>query len=157
MLSLSTLASYAGTLLTTKRTVLKITAKIFDPIRFLSPFTIRMKGLFQELCTEGVDWDDELNGCLLKKWNAILRELDDLENMRIPRCYSTSNTAPIKVELHGFSDVSKAAVAAVVYWRAVYEDGHVEVRLVASKTKVAPLKTQTIPRLELLELQFWLG
>ncbi len=47
-----------------------------------------MKGLFQELCTEGVDWDDELNGSILKKWNAILRELDDLESMRIPRCYS---------------------------------------------------------------------
>ena len=71
-------------------------------------------------------------------------------NMRIPRCYSTSNTAPIKVELHGFSDASKVAIAAVVYWRAVYEAGHVEVRLVVSKTKVAPLKTQTIPCLELL-------
>ena len=150
VLSLSALASYARTLPTTKRTVLKVTAKIFDPIGFLSPFTIRMKELFQRLCTEGVDWDDDLNGSLLTKWNAILNELSDLENVRIPRCYSSSDAAPTKVELHGFSDASKAAIAAVVYWRALYEDGHAEVKLVASKTKVAPLKTQTIPRLELL-------
>ena len=114
VLSLSALASYARTLPTTKRTVLKVAAKIFDPIGFLSPFTIRMKELFQRLCTEGVDWDDDLNGSLLTKWNAILNELSDLENVRIPRCYSSSDAAPTKVELHGFSDASKAAIAAVV-------------------------------------------
>ena len=148
--SLSTLATYARSLPTTKRTVLKVTAKIFDPMGFSSPFTVKMKVIFQELCTEKVDWDEELSGNLLSKWNAILSELDNLDNVRIPRCYNPPTVEPIKVELHGFSDASQIAYAAVVYWRAVYEDGHVDVRLVASKTKVAPLKRQTIPRLELL-------
>ena len=56
----------------------------------------------------------------------------------------------MKTELHGFSDASKIAYAAVIYMRSLYESGNVEVKLVASKSKVAPLKGQTIPRLELL-------
>ena len=42
------------------------------------------------------------------------------------------------------------AYAAVVYLRTEYENGHVSVRLISSKTRVAPLKEQTVPRLELL-------
>ena len=54
------------------------------------------------------------------------------------------------VELHCFSDASEKAYAAVVYLRSTYEDGRIEVNLVASKTRVAPLKKQSIPGLELL-------
>lgn len=56
----------------------------------------------------------------------------------------------VQFELHGFSDASSRAYAGVVYLRSLYEDGRVDVRLVASKARVAPLKRQTIPRLELL-------
>ena len=55
----------------------------------------------------------------------------------------------MQLELHGFSDASNRAYAGVVYIRSLYEDGGTDVRLVASKTRVAPLKRQTIPRLEL--------
>jgi hypothetical protein len=57
---------------------------------------------------------------------------------------------PLKIQLHGFSDASKRAYGALVYMRSVYEDGHIDVRLISSKTKVAPIKQQSIPRLELL-------
>ena len=122
------------------------------PVGFLSPFVIKIKILLhrKELCTEKVEWDDELDGDLLLNWNAILRKLDDLDNVRIPQCCISSTLTPTEIELHGYSDASKAAFAVVVYCRTVYENGHVEVRLVASKSKVAPLKKQTIPRLELL-------
>ena len=56
----------------------------------------------------------------------------------------------MKVELHGFSDASHRAYAAVVYMRSLYSDGQIDVRLVSSKSRVAPLKKQSIPRLELL-------
>jgi hypothetical protein len=56
----------------------------------------------------------------------------------------------LKIQLHGFSDASKRAYAAVVYMKFVYEDGQIEVRLISSKTKVAPIKQQSIPRLEFL-------
>jgi hypothetical protein len=57
---------------------------------------------------------------------------------------------PVTVELHGFSDASKQAYSAVVYLRSVYGDGRVQISLVAAKTRVAPTKRQSIPRLELL-------
>ena len=57
---------------------------------------------------------------------------------------------PIDVQLHDFCDASERAYAAVVFVRNTYSNGQVEVRLVASKERVAPIKRQTIPRLELL-------
>ena len=55
-----------------------------------------------------------------------------------------------RAELHCFSDASEKAYAASIYVRSIYEDGRIDAKLVASKTKVAPLKKQSIPRLELL-------
>ena len=150
MFTFSELVKYARSLPLTKRSVLRLTSKIFDPVGFLSPFTVKMKALFQELCIGKADWDDELKGDLQTRWNLILTELETLDNVRIPRCYFKSTSEPTTIELHGFSDASQIAFAAVVYLRSVYEDGHIEVKLVASKTRVAPLKKQTIPRLELL-------
>ena len=56
---------------------------------------------------------------------------------------------PVCRQLHRFSDASEQAIAAVAL-RTVYEAGDLDVRLIASKTKVAPLKKQSIPRLELM-------
>ena len=49
------------------------------------------------------------------------------------------------VQLHGFCDASSQAYAAVLYFHSLYTDGHVEVRLITSKTRVAPLTKPTIP------------
>ena len=51
--------------------------------------------------------------------------------------------------MHTFCDASDKAYAAVSYIRAVYNDGSVTVKIVASKSLVAPLKPLSIPRLEL--------
>ena len=56
----------------------------------------------------------------------------------------------VQVQLRGFSDASERAFAGIVYVRTVYEDGVIVVRLVSAKSKVCPMKQQTIPRLELL-------
>ena len=61
-----------------------------------------------------------------------------------------SGKHPERVELHGFSDVLEDAYAVALCIRAIYSDGSVSVRLMAAKTKVAPLKKQSIPRFELL-------
>ncbi|XP_068741720.1 uncharacterized protein [Montipora capricornis] len=55
--NLTDLFNYGTTLPVTRRSVLKLSAKIskFDPIGFLTPYTIETKILFQELCLDKVD------------------------------------------------------------------------------------------------------
>ena len=73
--------------------------------------------------------------------------------MHIPRCYFLKDVQVVSTQLHGFSDASESAYAGVVYLRMVDSHGKVHISLVASKTKVAPLKRLTIPRLELCGAQ----
>ncbi|PFX11353.1 hypothetical protein AWC38_SpisGene24962, partial [Stylophora pistillata] len=77
---LTELYKYGSSLPATKRSVLKLTAKIFDPIGFLTPFNAAMKILFQELCLKKIDWDSDLKGSLLITWNTLLEELKCLSN-----------------------------------------------------------------------------
>ena len=134
----------------TKRSVLKLSAKIFDPLGFLSVFTINLKILFQVLCTNKVDWDEELQGPIRFRFMSLISDLGKISNtLRIPRCYFTGERVKT-LQFHGFSDASELAYAGVLYLRVEYEIGNVDVRFVSSKSKVAPIKKQTIPRLELM-------
>ena len=144
------LITYMDSLVPTKRSVLKFSAKVFDPLGFLGPFTVKQKILFQELCCEGVNWDDPLDGEALKLWKCIPNDLQAISRVRVQRCYFSQNKRVISCQLHGFSDASERAFAAVVYLRVEYQGQTPEISLVASKTRVAPIKKQSIPRLELL-------
>ena len=144
------LVKEAKSLPPTKRSLLKISAKIFDPLGLLSPFTIKWKVMFQLLCNENVEWDEELSDQHLEKWNLLISDLQSLNNVCVPRCYFEMYNKVLSVQLHCFSDASEKAYAAVTYLRSKYESGLVDVNLIAAKTRVAPLKKQSIPRLELL-------
>ena len=65
------------------------------------------------------------------------------------QCFFKPDSFVLSMELHGFYDASKDAYTAVVYLRITYESGHPSLSLIAVKTKVSPLKQQSIPRLEL--------
>ena len=106
---------------------------------------------FQELCSSKVDWDVILSGSWLKKWNFLQNEVRALSELRVPRCYFVTELGkPVSHEIHGFSDSSEKAMAAVAYLVSKYASGRVNARLIASKTRVAPMKKRSIPRLELL-------
>ena len=70
--------------------------------------------------------------------------------MTLDCCFFPDTTSVISsCSLQGFCDASKEAYAAVIY--LVMKINHERsVRFVMSKTRVSPLKTQTIPQLELL-------
>ena len=144
------LIAYAKSLPITKRSVLKISAKIFDPLGLLSPFTIKMKILFQILCNRRIDCDTPLSGEHLTQWKEIMDSLTVLHELKVPRCYFNATGENLHHEIHGFSDASEKAYSAVVYLKTEYPNGKVEVVLIASKTRVAPISKQTIPRPELL-------
>ena len=133
------------TLEPTKRNIIGFASKFYDPLGFLSPVIITLKTFFQELCKSKLDWDDPLPSELLCKWKRVVAKFHGTV-ISMPRCYFHSSESSRKCVLYGFCDASTAAYAAVVYLCV----GSDQAQFVASKTRVAPLSQQTIPRLELL-------
>ena len=80
-------------------------------------------------------------------------ELSLLVNKTIPRCYFTKTVQITSFQLHGFCDASELAYAGVVYLWMIDSNENAHVSLVILKTKVAPIKRLTIPRLELCGAQ----
>ena len=133
----------------TKRVVLKKVATIYDPLGFLAPFTIRAKVILQGTWASGVDWDDDLPEDLALKARNWFDELTELGKVAIPRCLQEMSLDV--VEMHAFADASEAAYGAVVYLLTRSRDhGDTCVRFVTAKSRVAPVKSTSIPRLELL-------
>ncbi|GFY62467.1 DUF1758 domain-containing protein [Trichonephila inaurata madagascariensis] len=70
-----------------KRFILSVVGRIFDPIGILGPFVIKLKCLLQELWTLGVEWDSELPPKLRHKWQQWSSEVESLTEIKIPRFY----------------------------------------------------------------------
>ncbi|XP_077259080.1 uncharacterized protein LOC143895662 [Temnothorax americanus] len=130
----------------TKRTILSELARIFDPLGFLTPLTFAAKRLIQQLWVLKLEWDDRPPSEVCSQWGRYKSELPALASIRIPRTIAMANV--IRREIHGFCDASEQGYGAVVYIRIVAEDG-VLIRMLSAKSKVAPLKAITLPRLEL--------
>lgn len=132
----------------TKRKVISDIGKLYDPLGWLAPVIITAKIFIQRLWLVSIDWDEALSDSLLKDWTEYREELCKLTNFRLPRWIQFNSKSKV-VELHGFSDASNMAYSAVVYIRVVDSDDNVHVNLVSSKTKVAPIRQVSLPRLEL--------
>ena len=147
--SIQDLVILARQLPLTKRSVLKMSARVFDPLGLITPFSINLKILFQELCSEATDWDVELSNPFKNKWEKLILQLPALDDIAVTRnCFPASDNGQV-VELHGFSDASTKAYAAAIYVCVVEKDV-IHTTLLCAKSRVAPVKTQTISRLELL-------
>ena len=96
----------------------------------------------------GLSWDEPIPSNIIKAWSEICSDLHLIEAIRIPRWINTQ-TELSNIQLHCFTDASAKAYAAAVYVRAVDANGSVSVKLLTAKTKVAPIKQVSIPRLEL--------
>ncbi|XP_062553481.1 uncharacterized protein LOC134218477 [Armigeres subalbatus] len=127
--------------------VLSDIGRLFDPLGFLGPILTAAKLVMQDIWRLGMDWDEDLPEELLQKWSTLRKQLPVVNEMQKYRCLIPKNA--VRVELHGFSDASMRAYGAVLYTRCITADGLISVNLVASKSRVAPLKSMTIPRLEL--------
>ncbi|XP_065355901.1 uncharacterized protein LOC135950281 [Calliphora vicina] len=131
----------------TKREVLSIIAQLFDPAGWLGPVVIIAKILMQQVWSDKTDWDEYLSEASGLKWNQFLRDYGSIDNIRI--CRWVGFKPSTKLQVHGFSDASEKAYGACVYVRLEDEDGSVQTHLLLAKSKVAPLKTISLPRLEL--------
>ncbi|XP_062533405.1 uncharacterized protein LOC134202420 [Armigeres subalbatus] len=135
----------------TKRQLLKCLMTLFDPLGLLSHFIVHGKILLQDVWRSGIQWDEKVNDDLHRRWQNWKNLFEDVRKLKIPRCYfdGATNKRYKNLQLHTFVDASEAAYCAAAYFRTINPDGVPVCVLVAAKTKVAPLKTQSIPRLEL--------
>lgn len=131
----------------TKKTILSNSAKLFDPLGLLSPCTIVPKMILQKLWMSNLNWDDPVPHEVEKSWLEFAATLNSLSSLQIPRFVLIEE--PDTIEMHTFCDASEAAYGACLYLRSKDKFGLIKINLLCAKTKVAPLKPQTIPRLEL--------
>lgn len=137
----------------TKRQVLSVIARLFDPIGALGPMLLWAKRFMQLLWCDKLGWDDPMSDELQSKWQQFCQELPFVFELSLPRHIDV--TRHQDVQLLGFADASIKGYAATIYLRLVDASGNISVKFVTCKTKVAPLKSSTadeslsIPRLEL--------
>ncbi|XP_055644163.1 uncharacterized protein LOC129780182 [Toxorhynchites rutilus septentrionalis] len=133
----------------TKRKILSEIAQLYDPLGLIAPIIVRAKVLMQQLWMLSLDWDEEIPIEIETKWTKFVNELPYLANFRIDRYAFEEGD----VQLHCFADASDVAYGACLYVRSVGINQEVKVELLTSKSRVAPLKKRSIPRLELCAAQ----
>ena len=138
-----------GIIINTKRGILRITSSLFDPLGFLIPFLLIAKMLLQMLWRHDLGWDDEITGELLDIWNKWLESAKSISAFKVDRCYFRVRGSVLKIQLHLFCDASESAYGTVAYLRYSFKSGEHECAFVMAKSKLAPIKTLTLPRLEL--------
>ena len=132
-----------------KRVVCSGIARTYDIMGWYAPAILPAKLLLQELWSLQLSWDDPLPDKLQHKWKSWATDLPCLAEHSIPRHMGSPTSKVLHKSLHGFSDASSKAYGGVIYLRIVMEDTTILLYLVTVKSRVAPLKVQTIPRLEL--------
>lgn len=108
------------------------------------------KLVLQQLCRGKYDWDENVPLDELTKWNEWLEDFPKLQDITIPRCVKPPELRELQsVQLHHFSDASNVGYGAVSYLRLKDLGGNIHCSLLLGKSRVAPLRPVTTPRLEL--------
>ncbi|XP_062713603.1 uncharacterized protein LOC134290470 [Aedes albopictus] len=137
----------------TKRKLLSMIATLFDPLGLIGAVIVTAKIFMQRLWCwtdengRKLDWDQPVGPKECEEWLELHQQIPLLNEISIRRCVVLPGATEIQV--HFFSDASKAAYGACAYVRSTDDSGRCQVALLTSKSKVSPLKAQTIPRLEL--------
>lgn len=130
----------------TKRQILSKIGKMYDPNGYLGPVIITGKIIIQALWRSGLDWDEPIRDDLKRRWSHFNDDLQNIGLISVNRWLGTGKTT--EIQLHGFCDASEKGYGAVVYTR-VKSGNQFHIEILASKSRVSPLKVLTIPRLEL--------
>lgn len=132
---------------TTRRSMLSCVSSLFDPIGLIAPVIVRGKLLVQEAAKLKLAWDEQIPNDLEVAWRAWYGELMHMQTLHVPRCIKPISECSLQI--HHFSDASEVAFGCCSYLRSVDGHGNVNAHLLISKSRVAPLKKVSVPRLEL--------
>ena len=96
-----------------------------------------------------IGWDDDVGATITDQFKAWMIGLHHLTELRIPRF--VANFAIEKIQLHLFCGASEKAYGAAIYARSLGAS-QTKSTLLCSKSRLAPRKTLSIPRLELCSM-----
>ncbi|KAK3721602.1 hypothetical protein QZH41_000137 [Actinostola sp. cb2023] len=141
----------------TRRGVLSVINSVYDPLGLAAPVILRGKLLLRQLTVMGnkdnenpLGWDDPLPDNLKQQWQSWRRELSELEDIQLPRCYHPKSFGQVvRNEIHAFSDASKDGIGVAIYLRQFDANGDTSVAFLLGQSRMTPLQATTIPRLEL--------
>lgn len=130
----NTLANQPGT----RRGILATVASIYDPLGFLAPYVLTGKKILQEMCRQGVGWDDPLPEALRPRWEGWQHDFVNLEKINIARCYVPVTFGEVtERELHHFSDASTCGYGQCSYLRVKNYKGEIHCSLVIGKVSLS--------------------
>ena len=133
----------------TRRGMLSIISSVYDPLGLLSPCILPAKMIVQELCRRNVGWDMPAPVDVIPRWLKWLEQLPVVEQIKVNRCINPFGACVAEFSLHHFCDASQVGYGVASYLRSVDANGNASCCLLMAKSRLAPLKTVTIPRLEL--------
>ncbi|XP_060570805.1 uncharacterized protein LOC132729079 [Ruditapes philippinarum] len=135
----------------TKRIILKQIASVFDPLGLLCPVVLEGKILLQSIWKKKYDWDDLIeDDDICEIWSTVKSDIKSISDFKIPRSVSLQKyDEDTEYRLLCFCDASTKAYATAIY---LHQKSKLETKvdLVFAKSRLAPLKEITIPRLELM-------
>lgn len=135
-------------LIFTKRGILRLIAGNFDPLGIASIPTTQARIRFRNIPSDH-PWDKQIPESEKKWWSEWYENINKLDQLKVKRCLIPEPSKTTKIELHTFCDASPQAFAAAVYVRTVTFDEQIYVQLIMAKSKLAPKKTISMPKLEL--------
>jgi hypothetical protein len=138
-----------GEIIATKREMLKVLLRIFDPLGLIANFLIKGKLILQQIWRLGLDWDEQITEEMNSHWVEFLVSLEKIEDLEFSRKYFHVNPDICEIWMITFGDASGDAFSCNVYFRLEDPENRVEVAFIGSKARVAPVKPLSIPRLEL--------
>ena len=133
----------------TRRFILSVTNRLFDPLGLVAPVVVEARLIFREICKQKIGWDETLPASFVSRWNSWTNTLEGLNEITIPRCFKSLNEKIKNLQLHVFSDASILARGAICYLRIEYENDLVNCSIVMAKAYLATSENMTIPRMEL--------
>lgn len=134
----------------TRRGLLSVVSSVYDPLGMVAPFVLTAKILLQDLTRRKLEWDQEISQEDRARWQIWIGELMELAKFSSSRCFKPPNYGKIaSSQIHNFSDASNSAYGTVSYLRMVNAQNQVHCSFVFGKSRLAPLKQLTIPKLEL--------
>ena len=133
----------------TKRGILSAMSSVYDPIGLVAPTVLVAKKIIQQLWKSQLGWDNPLPEEERRKWMEWKTELQVLTQIQVPRCYMQMHEEVADISLHFFADASEEGYGMCAYLRFVFVSGVVQCAFVLGRSRCAPLRSVTIPRLEL--------